>query len=243
MAKAFNHEAAYRREADKAYDRIGKVVQSIISFHVKADGTIDDNDALTRDLQKYSESLEKWANRFWSTMLIKQAKALSRDFKRAGLTIEPYEERFKWKFYAMLREQVDLIKTLPLNAATEAQKLAHRAATETGERAETLIETLQGLKPGYPEYAARRLARTEIAKTQSLIVQAQAESLGIKQYVWRTVKDEAVRDSHAAMDGKVCDFETPPEVEPGKFYHAGRIHNCRCYAEPLLPQVLKKNED
>ena len=66
-------------------------------------------------------------------------------------------------------------------------------------------------------------------------IKAQAQEVGIKQYIWRTVKDEDVRESHADMEGKICDFDNPPEVEPGQFYHPGGIYNCRCYQEPLLP--------
>jgi SPP1 gp7 family putative phage head morphogenesis protein len=219
----------------KHYRQIGSIVQSIISFHTRADGTIDDTDKLFEDLTQYSESLGTWANTYWSKLLQRQAKALSADFKRQGLSIDLQSPMFRAKIRQMLDEQVTLIKTLPLNAAKVAQDYASKAAQETGERHESLIRKLQGLEPGYPEYAARRLARTEVAKTQSLIVQAQAESLGIKQYIWRTAEDEDVRASHQKMNGKICSFDDPPEVEPGKRYHAGQFINCRCYCEPLLP--------
>jgi SPP1 gp7 family putative phage head morphogenesis protein len=210
----------------KHYRQIGSIVQSIISFHTKADGTIDDTDKLLEDLTQYSESLGTWANTYWSKLLQRQAKALSADFKRQGLSIDLQSPMFRAKIRQMLDEQVTLIKTLPLNAAKVAQDYASKAAQETGERHESLIRKLQGLEPGYPEYAARRLARTEVAKTQSLIVQAQAESLGIKQYIWRSAEDEDVRESHQLMNGKICSFDDPPEVEPGKRYHAGQIYNC-----------------
>ncbi len=167
----------------------------------------------------------------------------------------------------LVQEKVDLIKTLPVNAALEAQKLSAQIASETGARHETLVAKIQGLTPNYPEYAARRIARTEVARTQSTLVQAQAQSVGIDQYVWHarriartevartqstlvqaqaqsvgidqyvwhTVEDEQVRESHQAMDGKVCSFSNPPEVEPGKYYPPGGVFNCRCFAVPLLP--------
>jgi SPP1 gp7 family putative phage head morphogenesis protein len=236
----FNHEATYRRDVGKHYARIGKIIQSIITFHIRPDGSIDDPEQLSADLEKYGQTLGTWANVYWSAMLQRQNKALSADWKKQGLTIDPQNPVIQNKIRMLLSQQVDLIVTLPRDAATVAQSMAHRATMETGERAETLIRKLQGLQEGYPEYAARRLARTEVAKTQSLLVQAQAASLGIKQYIWRTVKDEVVRESHAAMEGRVCDFDNPPEVESGKFYNAGQTYNCRCYAEPLLPQDSKK---
>jgi uncharacterized protein with gpF-like domain len=38
------------------------------------------------------------------------------------------------------------------------------------------------------------------------------------------------------MNGKVVAFAEPPEVEPGKFYHAGSFPNCRCYIEPIISE-------
>jgi hypothetical protein len=46
-------------------------------------------------------------------------------------------------------------------------------------------------------------------------------------YVWRTVRDERVRPTHAALDGLVFSRSNPPAIG-----HPGREINCRCWAEP-----------
>lgn len=236
----FNHEKSLLPRIRPAYSRIAQLVQAIISSHIKDDGRIDDVNALMRDLQRYSLSVEAWAGAFWLRLDEKLSKTIARDFKRIGLVVDPQSPIVRSAVARLHREQVDLIKTLPLRAGEVAQDMSRRIATETGERAETLIAKLQGLQKGYPEYAARRLARTEVAKAQSALVQVQSRELGIKQYVWRTVRDEAVRDSHAKMEGKICDWDDPPEVEPGKRFHPGGIYNCRCYSEPLIPKQKEK---
>lgn len=235
MATPFNHEKTYRIAVNRNYQRIAQIVQSIISSHVTADGRIDDVAQLTTQLAKYSDSLVPWARTFWGQILNRQQKLLNGDWKKAGIIIPPDSPIVQGMLTQQLQEEVNLITTLPTKAALQAQEIAVKAATATGDRAAKYIEQLQGLQPGYPEYAARRLARTEIAKTQGLIVRSQAQEAGIRQYKWRTVQDEDVRESHADMEGKICDFDNPPEVEPGQFYHPGGIYNCRCYAEPLLP--------
>lgn len=233
---AFNHEKTYRTAVNRNYQRIARIVQSVISSHVTPDGRIDDISALTTQLAKYSDSLVPWARTFWGQILNRQVRLLNGDWKKAGIVIPPDSPMVRALIERQIHEQVDLITTLPKNAALQAQELAVKAATTTGDRAATYIEQLQGLKPGYPEYAARRLARTEIARTQSLIVKTQAEEVGIKQYVWRTAKDEDVRDAHADLDGKIFSFDDPPDI-PGEGAHGpGEIWNCRCWAEPLLPK-------
>jgi peptidoglycan hydrolase-like protein with peptidoglycan-binding domain len=44
-------------------------------------------------------------------------------------------------------------------------------------------------------------------------------------YIWRTVGDDKVRDSHAALDGAICAWSDSPT--PGEDF------NCRCWAESL----------
>jgi len=86
------------------------------------------------------------------------------------------------------------------------------------------------------------IARTEVAKTQSALTQARAESLGINWYVWRTSGDSRVRTSHAHMRMVLVSWGDPPSPEalvPGKEkpygnYHAGNTFNCRCYPEPVV---------
>lgn len=236
MATPFNHEKTYRIAVNRNYQRIAQIVQSVISSHVTPDGRIDDVAQLTTQLAKYSDSLVPWARTFWGQILNRQQKLLNGDWKKAGIVIPPDSPMVRAMIERQIQEQVDLITTLPKSAALNAQELAVKAATTSGGRAEAYIEQLQGLKPGYPEYAARRLARTEIARTQSLIVKTQAEEVGIRQYIWRTAKDEDVRDAHADLDGKVFSFDDPPDI-PGEGAHGpGEIWNCRCWAEPLLPK-------
>ena len=86
-----------------------------------------------------------------------------------------------------------------------------------------------------PEFAARRLARTEIAKSQSLLVEAQAKDAGVTHYVWCTMDDEAVRDSHKKLDGQIFRFDDLSDKDGDGCPAPGQIYNCRCYARPLLP--------
>ncbi|RVT85694.1 hypothetical protein DXV76_08065 [Rhodobacteraceae bacterium CCMM004] len=65
-----------------------------------------------------------------------------------------------------------------------------------------------------------------------LINQLRQEDLGIVRYIWRSRDDAKVRESHAAYDNRVFRWDDPPEGG-----HPGEAHNCRCFAEPVLPGV------
>ncbi len=57
------------------------------------------------------------------------------------------------------------------------------------------------------------------------LIQADA---GYTHYIWHTQDDEKTRPSHAANDGKVFAWDSPPPTG-----HLGHDYNCRCYAEPV----------
>ncbi|MDP4796224.1 MAG: phage minor head protein [Rhodospirillales bacterium] len=48
------------------------------------------------------------------------------------------------------------------------------------------------------------------------------------KYIWRTRGDGKVRSKHAERDGKVFDWDNPPEGG-----HPGEAPNCRCWAEDV----------
>lgn len=49
------------------------------------------------------------------------------------------------------------------------------------------------------------------------------------RYVWRTLHDERVRQSHRMNDGHVFSWSDPPETG-----HPGEDYNCRCEAVPFV---------
>lgn len=56
-------------------------------------------------------------------------------------------------------------------------------------------------------------------------------------YIWHTQGDDRVRSSHAARDGKIFNYNVPPEGgNPGEDY------NCRCWAEPYHPNQNKQSD-
>lgn len=63
-----------------------------------------------------------------------------------------------------------------------------------------------------------------------LINQLRQEDIGIEQYTWRSQDDSKVRASHVAYDDRRFRWDDPPEGG-----HPGQAHNCRCYAEPIVP--------
>lgn len=142
----------------------------------------------------------------------------------------------------LMQQQVELIKSIPLDAAQRIHDLSIEALIN-GDRADSLVEEI--LKSGeVAESRARTIARTEVSRATTLFTQARAEAIGSEGYIWRTSEDGDVRPSHKKMDGKFVPWSTPPTLvevtKTGKTYsmtgHAGCHPNCRCYPEPVIPE-------
>jgi SPP1 gp7 family putative phage head morphogenesis protein len=97
---------------------------------------------------------------------------------------------------------------------------------------------------------AKLIARDQVAKLNSQLTQLRQTNLGVSKYVWRTSKDERVRTSHKVMEGKtaVWDDATVYLDDKGKRHprsgiggvelHPGEDFQCRCFAEPVLGDLL-----
>lgn len=202
---------------------------------------------ITRMLDDYGESLTGWAelvsrrvvtsantkdHDFWMRI----SSELSRGIRETLVhsSVEPVMEQ-------LVREQVALIKSLPTEAAKRVGHLTQEALAN-GDRASEIAKEIARTGE-VTESRATLIARTETARTASKLTQARADLVGSTQYIWRTAGDSDVRLGHKQMAGKVCDWRDPPAVNEGSkskphimHHHPGEIWNCRCYAEPIIPE-------
>ena len=122
-------------------------------------------------------------------------------------------------------ENVSLIKTVPGRFFPDLeQRLV--AGVHNGERWEVLSDMVEE-RSGVAESNAVRIARDQTGKLNGQLNQKRQENLGIEKFVWRTMKDNRVRDEHEARDGEAYEWSAPPDGEI-----PGEPIQCRCWAEP-----------
>lgn len=194
-------------------------------------------------LRRYAEALTPWAEATAARMLddlnrrdeqawMQQAADMSRAL-RDELRRAPTGEMMR----ALMAEQVGLIRSIPLEAAERVHRLTIEAL-EDSTRAAAISKEIQ--RSG--EVAKSRadlIARTEVSRAATSLTEARALAVGSTHYIWRTSGDSDVRPGHRAMEGKVCSWAEPPDVdENGRImnFHPGQIWNCRCWAEPIISE-------
>jgi SPP1 gp7 family putative phage head morphogenesis protein len=196
---------------------------------------------MTTMLDRYAEALNDWAVRTatkmlenvnqrdmqgWLELAGEMSVALKDEIRNA-----PTGKLFK----GLLDEQVDLIKSLPRDAAKRVHELTIKGL-EDSTRAKEIAKEI-GRSGEVTMGRANLIARTEVARTASVLTQARAEHIGSEGYIWRTSHDSDVRHSHKQMEGKFIRWDSPPTLSDGTKTHAGQIYNCRCYPEPVIPDL------
>lgn len=81
---------------------------------------------------------------------------------------------------------------------------------------------------------AELIARDQVGKFYGALNEERQTQLGVQKYVWRTARDNRVRDAHFDREGKSFSWEEPPDDG-----HPGEAINCRCQAEPDLAGLLE----
>jgi len=238
MAK-FEASRAVERRYGLVLRQVARVVGAMIRAHV--DGpTIRDQQKLRRQLELYAESLGPWAEKvaadFIHAVNRNNKKAWASQSKRLAALLK--NEMANSSVGLMARQlqaqQVALIKSIPVDAGLRAQELAQKAATG-GMRADEVAKMLADTE-NITANRATLIARTEIAKANAAITQARSEYVGATHYIWRTAGDGDVRESHREVDGKIFAFMAPPALSDGMTGNPGEFPNCRCFAEPIIPE-------
>lgn len=156
--------------------------------------------------------------------LLKQGKAA------LGVDLHLFDPKVADKIGGFVHENVALIKKLRGATLDEIEAIVTRAVA-SGTRAETVAGEIAA-RFDVSERHARLVARDQIGKLNSQITEARHAELGIKSFIWRSMRDARVRPRHVTLDGQQFQYDKPPaEGLPG------RPVCCRCVPEPVFDDI------
>lgn len=131
-----------------------------------------------------------------------------------------------------IEQNVGLIKSVDERYFGELQETVFRGA-RTGKSTKEVAEEIRR-RGDVTQSKAELIARDQINKFNGQLSEIRQTELGVTRYRWRTSLDERVRPEHAEREGKIFSWDDPPEDG-----HPGEPINCRCYAEPILEDILE----
>lgn len=202
------------------------------------DGAVPNVEKLVSTLTAYADLITPWAEAVSAYMLAdaqrmdramwrKNSAAMGRAL-RAEVTYAPTGATLK----ELQAAQVKLIRSIPLDAAKRVHDLAQEALL--GSKRASVVAAQILAQQDVSEAKATLIARTEVSRVTSNLVQARSEHAGSVGYIWRTADDADVRESHRKMEGRFVLWNSPPTLD-NLVGHAGCLPNCRCFAEPVFP--------
>lgn len=232
LKSAARAEALYARKLRSVASEVGKLARALKG----------DPPKLQRALNDYADYITPWAESAAASMLLDVSKRderawwersanLSRDI-RAEIRTAPTGDILR----RLMAEQVKYIKSIPQDAARRVHHFAMRTL-ETDGRAEDLVAEILKSR-GVSVSKANLIARTEVGRASTSLLQARALHVGSEGYIWRTALDMDVRKAHKKLEGKFFRWSDPPVAEAdGARHHPGEFPNCRCYPEVVLPNL------
>lgn len=135
---------------------------------------------------------------------------------------------------AFLRENIQLIKNMDQTMISQIEQKLHRgfrAGLRWEEIAKDIEETFRITKN-----RAKLIARDQVGKLNGDFTRFRQTGIGVKDYFWRTSRDEKVRDpKHTSKEGQKFSWKKAP-ADTG---HPGHDVRCRCWAEPDFTPILE----
>ncbi len=144
-------------------------------------------------------------------------------------------EGVEFQIEASVSENIDLIKTIP-EKYHEKLKMIVNEGVNQGDDFFSIRKQILEIGES-TDKRARLIARDQVAKLNAAVTETRQTRMGVTNYFWRTSRDERVRPTHKANEGKRFAWDDPPS----KTGHPGSDIQCRCTAEPDLSHLLRLN--
>ncbi|WP_232232347.1 minor capsid protein [Cupriavidus sp. amp6] len=127
-------------------------------------------------------------------------------------------------------ENLRLIKSIPTQYVEGLQSKVVAAV----QRGETVASLTKQVRESYdvPKKRAELIARDQIGKLNGQLTEYRQRNVGVDEYRWRGVLDARERDEHVGREGDKFRWDSPPADG-----NPGQPIRCRCWAEPVLPNL------
>ncbi len=237
LKQILNDGTKYNADAKKDNDKKRRTAR-VLSIK----DTVDRLDELFEKIERQMESsfgiynlkhsLEKIASLDHKLTVSEWKKMLN---KTLGINI--LDDYYSGEFYQEMlgkwvSANVDLIKSVPSESLTSLKEKIYSDFVN-GRSTTDIVKELQN-QYGMDKRHAKLIARDQTAKLNAQITKSQQKDAGVTKYKWSTSRDERVRESHAALEGKIFSWDNPPETDGGRHCHPGEDYQCRCCALPVF---------
>lgn len=126
-----------------------------------------------------------------------------------------------------IRENTALIESLPTRLHPEMEGIIRRGVMN-GQSVKDIKDQIKA-RYGVSDYRAKLIAQDQTLKLNADLTRYRLQSVGVKEYTWRSVQDSRVRPDHVDRNGKTYSWTEGPSGGS----HPGQEVRCRCRAEAI----------
>lgn len=124
-----------------------------------------------------------------------------------------------------VKENVSLIRSISDTYFTQIEGIIRRGV-ESGISTRDIVKDLT-YRFGVTRRRAKLIARDQIGKYNGNLTRNRSQDLGVTHFIWRTAKDERVRDIDSNNEGKLFSWK---KGDSQNTFPGGKVQ-CRCTAE------------
>lgn len=187
------------------------------------------------------DDVEALARKFAARTSTYQRLQLARQV-RAALGVDPVfrDKGLAARVDQFAHENTALVTRIPQRLHGDLEAMVTRAAASS-RPSPALADEIEE-RFGVAQRHAKLIARDQVSKLFGSLNHARQKELGVSRFVWRTVGDERVREEHAAIDGEEFDYDDPPVVDGEESLPSEPVC-CRCFADPVLDDIVGGDEE
>lgn len=128
-----------------------------------------------------------------------------------------------------IKENTALIVDVPEKELKDIEGVVRRGVMN----GRSVRDLAKDVKAKYPmtERRAKLIAQDQTLSLHADLTRNRLQSVGVKEYIWRSVQDSRVRPEHAEYNGNTYSWDKPP-VDG----HPGQSVRCRCRSEAVWPE-------
>lgn len=179
------------------------------------------------ETERVAAIVRKWAKSAQAFNAVQLHSAL---VARYGVDIFKAEPWLLAELKAWEATNLALIKSLPTSTVSTLRSTI-TDALQSGKSFKQLRDIVR-TATGAQKTRAELIARDQLGKLNGRLTVLRQQSVGAREFIWRTVRDERVRHRHTEYDGERYEYDNPPSDGL-----PGQPIRCRCWAEAVFPDL------